>query len=546
MTEIKQLLASELSKLLEVDVDAVDIERPDDEHGDFAYPVMKAAAQQEENPRQLAEKTAEELDLDIVEKVEVAGPGYLNFHLDRQKYASRVEETLSGENMGVEQRDGSVLVEFSSPNVAKPMHIGHFRNNALGDSLQRILDFTGYDVTSENYLGDWGTQYGKLIYAFKQYGSREEFEENPMEHMFELYVKFHEEAENEDEMEEKGREWAAKIEEGDEEAVSLWEEFRDASIEYHKKDYERMDIEFDRWTGESKVVDGARELVENWIEEGKLDRDEDGSVFIEFDDLPGTVLLKADGSTLYITRDLYNLEKRNREGFDYNLYVVGSEQELHFQQVFAAAEKLGLDPEGSEHVSYGLLSLPEGSMSSRRGRIIRLEHALDEAVEKAEERIEDRDIENAEAIGIGAVKYANLSVSRKKDIEFDWDTALSFEGDSGPYLQYSNTRAKSILEKSDEEGELAGTPGDVEYRLLKKLSEFPTSVDSAAEQREPAKIANYLSHLCEEFNSFYHSSPVLDAETEEEKLRRLKLVELFVEVTDKGLELLGLEPLEKM
>ncbi|MFB6204660.1 MAG: arginine--tRNA ligase [Candidatus Nanohaloarchaea archaeon] len=549
MTDIKQLLASELSKLLEFEVETTDIERPDDEHGDFAYPVMKAAARREENPRELAEKAAEELELGIVEKVEVAGPGYMNFHLDRAEYASLVEETLSGEDMGVEQREGKVLVEFSSPNVAKPMHIGHFRNNALGDSLQRILDFVGYDVTSENYIGDWGTQYGKLIYAFKEYGSREKFEEEPMEHMFELYVRFHEEAGEGEELEEKGREWAAKIEEGDEEAVDLWEEFREASIEYHRKDYERMGIEFDRWTGESKVVEGAREMVEKWLEEDKLERDDDGSVFIEFDDLPGTVLLKADGSTLYITRDLYNLDKRNREGFDYNMYVVGSEQELHFQQVFAAAEKMGLDPEGSEHISYGLLSLPEGSMSSRRGRIIRLEHALDEAVERAEEKAGqkmEREVENAESIGIGAVKYANLSVSRKKDIEFDWDTALSFEGDSGPYLQYSNVRAKSILDKAEEDGELAGEPLDGEYRLLKKLAEFPARVDSAAAQREPAKIANYLSHLCEEFNSFYHSSPVLDAETREDRLRRLALVEMFVDVTDRGLELLGIESLEKM
>ncbi|MFB6147790.1 MAG: arginine--tRNA ligase, partial [Candidatus Nanohaloarchaea archaeon] len=445
MKKVKQQLADELSAVLEVEVPEKDIEVPEDEHGDFAYPVMKAANQLGEPPRQLAEDASDEVDLELVEKIEVAGPGYLNFYLDRQEYASIVQEELEKEKMGVEQKDGRMLVEFSSPNVAKPMHVGHFRNNALGDSLQRIMRFAGYDVTSENYLGDWGTQYGKLIYAFKEYGSEEEFQEAPMEHMFDLYVRFHEEAEGE-EMEEKGREWAAKIEEGDEDAVELWEKFRDASIEYHKKDYERMGIEFDRWTGESKVVEGAKQMVENWVEQGKLERDDDGSVFMEFEehDLPGTVLLKADGSTLYITRDLYNLRKRNREGFDYNMYVVGSEQELHFRQVFAAAEELGLDPEGSEHVSYGLLSLPEGSMSSREGRIIRLEDAMDEAVERAEEKAEqkmEREVENAEAIGIGALKYANLSVSRKKDIEFDWDRALSFEGDSGPYLQYSNVRA---------------------------------------------------------------------------------------------------------
>ncbi|MFB6191470.1 MAG: arginine--tRNA ligase [Candidatus Nanohaloarchaea archaeon] len=550
MKEIKQQLAEELSTVLEVEVAPEDIESPEGEHGDFAYPVMKAASALGEPPRELAEDVSDEVELDIVERVEVAGPGYLNFFLDREQFAEEVFEELEREEMGVEQHDGKMLIEFSSPNVAKPMHVGHFRNNALGDSLQRILRFAGYDVTSENYLGDWGTQYGKLIYAFREYGSEEQFEEAPMEHMFDLYVRFHEEAEEDEEIEEKGREWAAKIEEGDEEARELWERFRDASIEYHRKDYRRMGIDFDRWTGESKVVEEARDMVEGWLEEGELERDDDGSVFMEFEehDLPGTVLLKADGSTLYITRDLYNLKKRNQEGFDHNLYVVGSEQELHFQQVFAAAEELGLDPEGSEHVSYGLLSLPEGSMSSRAGRIIRLEDAMDEAVERAEEKAAEkmeREVENAEAIGIGALKYANLSVSRKKDIEFDWDRALSFEGDSGPYLQYSNVRAKSILEKADAEGQLQGELEDAEYRLLKKLGGFPEKVDAAAREREPAKIANYLSSLCEEFNSFYHDCPVIDA-GEETRMRRLALVELFARVTDQGLELLGIEPLEEM
>ncbi|MFB6214165.1 MAG: arginine--tRNA ligase [Candidatus Nanohaloarchaea archaeon] len=550
MKQIKQQLAEELSTVLEFEVGEEDIESPEGEHGDFAYPVMKAASTLGEPPRELAEDVSGEVELDIVEQVEVAGPGYLNFFLDREQFAEEVFEELERENMGVEQHDGKMLIEFSSPNVAKPMHVGHFRNNALGDSLQRILRFAGYDGTSENYLGDWGTQYGKLIYAFREYGSEEQFEEAPMEHMFDLYVRFHEEAEGDEEIEEKGREWAAKIEEGNEEARELWERFREASIEYHRKDYRRMGIEFDRWTGESKVVEEARDMVEGWLEEGELERDDDGSVFMEFEehDLPGTVLLKADGSTLYITRDLYNLKKRNQEGFDHNLYVVGSEQELHFQQVFAAAEELGLDPEGSEHVSYGLLSLPEGSMSSRAGRIIRLEDAMDEAVERAEEKAAEkmeREVKNAEAIGIGALKYANLSVSRKKDIEFDWGRALSFEGDSGPYLQYSNVRAKSILEKADAEGQLRGELGDPEYRLLKKLGGFPEKVDAAAREREPAKVANYLSSLCEEFNSFYHDCPVIDA-GEETRMRRLALVELFVDVTDQGLELLGIEPLEEM
>ncbi len=551
MKTVKEELAGRIGRVLGIEVTAEDIEAPGHEYGDFAYPAMKAASEPDKGPREIAAHLEEELsDGEFIDDIEVAGPGYVNFYLDRESYSDIVLDSLSSDKMGVEQREGEMLVEFSSPNIAKPMHVGHLRNNVLGDALQRMMRFAGYDVTSENYVGDLGTQFGKVIYAHLNLESDIDFEEEPMEYMYDLYVRFHEEAKQDDSIEEEAREWAKKIEEGDEEAVELWEMFRAASLEHHREEYRRLGISFDRITGESTVKDGARALVEDWLDEGRLERDDDGSVFMEFEDedLPGVVLLKQDGSTLYITRDLYNLKKRNQEGFDHNLYVVASEQELNFRQLFAAAEKLGLETEGSEHVSYGLLSLPEGSMSSREGRITREADLFDRAVEraraKAAEKIE-REVENAEPIGIGAVKYANLAVSRKKNIQFDWDRALSFEGDSGPYLQYSNTRAKSILEKAGESGEMTGEPGDSEYRLLKKLAEFPEKVEAAVNQREPAKVANYLSSLAEEFNSFYHECPVLDSEGAT-KARRLKLVEAFVDITDTGLELLGIEPLEEM
>ncbi|MDY6769104.1 MAG: arginine--tRNA ligase [Candidatus Nanohaloarchaea archaeon] len=542
----KQVLADALSEALGADVAPRDIEVPEEEHGDYAFPVMGVA----DEPRDAAEDAAGELEeQDIIDRVEVAGPGYLNFHLDRERFAAQVQTALEGDRMGVEQNEGTLLLEFSSPNVAKPMHVGHFRNNALGDALQRIFRFVGYEVTSENYLGDWGTQYGKLIHAFKEYGSMDEFKEAPMEHMFDLYVRFHEEMEDDEEMEEKGRAWAKRIEEGDDEAVELWEMFREASIEHHRKDYERMGIRFDRITGESTVVGEAEDLLEEGVEDGAVEEDEDGSLYIAFDDLPDVVVKKADGTTLYLSRDLENLRKRKEdEGFDHNLYVVGSEQELHFRQVFAACDKLGIDTSGCEHISYGLLDLPEGSMSSREGRIIRLSDLMDEAEERAEAKLEEegKELDVAEAVGIGAAKYANLKVTRTKNIEFDWDQVLSFEGDSGPYLQYSNTRAKSILKKADEDGELAGAIQGEEHALVKQLAAFPETVEAAAEQREPAKLANYLSQLCEEFNTFYHSCRVLDAESEDAVRRRLALVELFATVTDQGLELLGIETLEEM
>lgn len=544
-------IKAELARLVEqginLEVEENDIERPD-RHADFAYPCMAASSELGRNPREIAEELADNIESELVDSMEVAGPGYLNFHMNREKYAERIDTELGSDSFGVNQKEGSVLVEFSSPNIAKPMNVGHLRNNVLGDSLRRILSFAGFDVTAENYIGDLGTQFGKVIWGHKNIESDKNFEEPPIEYMLDIYVKFHEMAEESPEIEEEAREWAKKIEEGDEEAVRLWEKFREATLEYHKDEYNRLNIKFDRITGESKVYEKSRELVESWVEEGKIKPDEDGSVFYEFEDeeLPGAVILKEDGSTLYLTRDLYNLKKRNNEGYDYNLYVVASEQELHFKQLFKIAEEMGIDSSGAEHISYGMLNLPEGSMSTRRGLIIEQSEIFEKAIEMAEEKAQnemDRQLENAEAIGIGAVKYRNLAISRKKDMEFNWDTAISFKGDSGPYLQYSNVRAKSILRKASNNGELGSEFEDEEYELLKKLAEFPEKVESAADQREPAKIANYLSTLCEDFNTFYHECEVLGSEKESQ---RLKLVRMFVEVTDQGLELLGIEPLDKM
>jgi arginyl-tRNA synthetase len=547
MTRVKEELAKKISSHIQLEVTENDIERPD-RHADFAYPCMAASSELGRKPREIAEELKDSIQASIIDSMEVAGPGYLNFHLDREKYSEKVVEGLQSEIFGVEQREGDVLLEFSSPNIAKPMNVGHLRNNALGDSLRRILDFSGYNVTAENYIGDLGTQFGKVIWGHRNIDSEKDFEEEPIEYMLDIYVKFHEMAEDRPEIEEEAREWAKRIEEGDEEAVELWEKFREATLEYHKDEYDRLDIHFDRITGESKVYKESKELVENWVDEGKLEPDEDGSIFYEFQDeeMPGAVLLKADGSTLYITRDLYNLKKRNEEGFDYNLYVVASEQELHFKQLFTIAEEMGLDTDGAEHISYGMLNLPEGSMSTRKGLIIEQSEIFDKAIEIAEEKAEkemNRSLENAEAIGKGAVKYRNLVISRKKDMEFDWDTAISFKGDSGPYLQYSNVRAKSILRKASKKGEITGNLDDHEYELMKKLAEFPEKVEAAAEQREPAKIANYLSNLSEEFNTFYHECEVIGSDSE---ASRLKLVELFVEISDQGLELLGIQPLEEM
>ena len=551
MKQVKREIAQELSQKLEIEVKHTDIETPEHEHGDLAYPCMKAAAQQKSNnnPREIAQKLKQNIQHKIIENIEVAGPGYLNFHLNKEKYTEKVTKTLQQDKMGVEQQEGKILLEFSSPNIAKPMHIGHVRNNCIGDSLQRILRFIGYNVTSENYLGDWGAQFGKSIFAFKKYGSEEKLDQNPMEHIYNLYVKFHEEAENDPEINEKAAEWTKRIEQGDEEAKRLWEKLREITIKYNQKDYQRMNIKFDRITGESKVVEESKEILKEGLEKNIFKEDSDGSIYVEFskENMPNTIVQKADGTTLYLTRDIANIKKREKEGFDQNMYVVASEQDLHFQQLFSIAEDFEITDIDSEHISYGMLQLESSSMSSREGNIITLSDMLDKARDKAKEKIKDREIDNVEAIGLGAIKYANLSVSRNKDITFDWDRVLDFEGDSGPYLQYSNTRAQSLLKQTDSlEPEITGNISEEEYRLVKQLAKFPEKVENAAKDREPAKIANYLSTLCEEFNKFYHECQVVNEEQEETTKRRLELVKAFEHTTNKGLELLGIETVEEM
>ena len=539
----KEHVADILSSLVD-GVSPRDIERPPNpEHGDLAFPVMGVA--DGGNPRGLAEELAEEFpETDLVDSVDVAGPGYLNFHLSFSELLDRVEEQLRSDGMGVEQQDGKVLVEFSSPNLAKPMHIGHLRNNCLGDALHRILDFAGYNALSENYLGDWGTKHGQVIYAYRRFGSREELMQNPMEHMYDLYVRINREAD--EETQEKAREWSRRIEEGDEEATRLWEMFREFTLDHDMEDYQRMDIRFDRITGESKVAEEAEEMLREGLEKGYLEEDDDGSIYAEFEDLPDVVLKRSDGSTLYLARDLANIKKRELERFDRNMYVVANEQDLHFKQLFRLAERFGIGEEmESRHVSYGYLNIEgEESMSSSKGNIITMREVLDRAEEKAE-RIEDREIDASEAVGLAAVKYGSLSVSRSKGIEFSWDRALSFEGESGPYLQYSNTRARSILSEADESGENLGTLTEHEKRLVRELAAFPGAVDSSVESLDPVKLTSYLSELCEAFNQFYHECPVLQADQKDTR-RRLLLVELFREVTDTSLDLLGIETLDEM
>ena len=558
----KTEISNAIEKAIENFEGNLELEKPSkDNFGDFSTSIcLELANKRGENPRKFAEKVKENLKLpDIVEKVEVAGPGFINFFRDREKLGNIVlgdtldkKEDFGKSDVG---EGKTVVIDYSAPNIAKPMSIGHLRSTIIGDSVYKILEFLGYNCIGDNHLGDWGTQFGKLLYAWKQWGSEEKLDEDPIQHLLDLYVKFHDEAEENPKLEERGREWFKKLEDGDEEAMKLWQQFIDYSMREFHRTYDRIGVSFDYELGESFYNDMLDDVIDEALEKGIAERDEEGAVVVKFEDLPTFLIQKSDGATLYQTRDLATVKYRKKEfDFDKALYAVGTDQNLHFRQLFKTCDKMGYaDKEELEHVNFGMMRLPEGAMSTRKGRVVFLKDVLDKAQKLALEIIKEKNPELddkkkiADKVGIGAVKYADLSKNRIKDIEFSWDKAISFEGDSGPYLQYSCARAHGILEKADFEPEVRKVEFDEEeFQLINKLSEFPEKVKGSAYNYEPHRLANYLNEVCESFNTFYHKCPVLAADSQEKKETRLALVKSFSIVISTGLKLLGIEPLEAM
>ncbi len=533
---------------------------------DLAVPLFRIAKEKNENPVQLAESLA---------GLELAGTGftkleplrgYLNFTLDRPAFAREVLEDLRlrGKRYGsTEEGSGrTVVVDYSSPNVAKPFSVGHLRSTVIGQALCNILSWVGYRVIGDNHLGDWGTQFGKLLCAFSLWGSEERLQDAPTAHLLELYVRFHEEAEKEPELEEKAREWFCRLEQGETSARTLWRRFVDLSRAEFERIYARLGVSFDYTLGESFYEGRLDGVVERAVQKGVASRDAEGVVLIPLEDYgikTPLLLRKSDGTSLYATRDIacyeYRLETWQPEKI---LYVVGAEQELYFQQLNAALRRLGYTVP-CVHVSFGLIRLPEGRMSTRKGRVVLLDEVLDEAVRRAKlvltarEMSEEEKNRVAELVGIAAVKYADLSQSRTKEVVFDWDRMLSLDGDSAPYLLYAHTRCQSILRKAGQNGErFAETdaegwnPGPEEFAVVRGLAKFPEAVRQAATTYEPHRIANQLFRLAQDFSVFYSKVPVLKAETEQLQRVRLALVWATAMVLKTGLGLLGIGVPERM
>ena len=552
--KIEDLTLEEIVALIEVP--------PNKEMGDFAFPCFRLAKVFRKAPNMIAADLAESIEAkDEISKVMPLG-GYVNFFVNKSQLAQNVIKDVltKKENYGHSDlgQGKAVVIDFSSPNIAKPFHIGHIRTTVIGNALYKIYDSQGYNVVRVNHLGDYGTQFGKLIVAFKLWGSKEAVEANPIPELLKLYIQFHDEAEKKPEMEDEARAWFTKLENGDEEAKALWQWFRDESLKEFARVYDLLDIEFDSYAGESFYSDKMDTVIEQIKEKGLLQESQGTNVVdLEEYNMPPALITKNDGSTLYMTRDLAAaIYRKNTYDFDKCIYVVGSQQALHFQQLFKVLELMGFEwSKDLIHVPFGMVALEEGTMSTRKGRVGFLEDVLKQAIEKTKETVLSKNPnaknvdEISKQVGVGAVVFQELSNSRVKDYTFSWERTLSFEGETGPYVQYTHARCCAVLRKANEE-----VTTDINYDLLsdgdaaevlKVIGSFNKSILSAMRRNEPHIVTRFVLDLAQAFNKFYHDNPIL-VEDEELRKARLALVAATRQTLENGLGILGMHAPERM
>ncbi len=540
--------------------DQIRVEQPRDrEKGDFAVPCFVLAKMVKANPASYAEELAAKLRNDLIE-MEVAAVGpFLNFRVERAELAKRTIETVldSGTSFGSsdEGRTQRVLIDMSSPNIAKPMSVGHLRSTVIGAAIKRLFKFLGYETVGINHIGDWGSQFGKLVAAVRRWGAGVDLEQEPIKALLELYVRYHDEEPNDPALTEEARAAFRELESGvDGDVRAIWRRLTELSLTEFDKIYARLGVTFDLVRGEAYYETHLDRTVQRIVDTG-ITEESQGALIVDLESvkkgMPPCLLRRTDGTTLYATRDLAAVfERWELNHFERCLYVVGMDQRLHFQQLKAVLQRMDLFWEPRVvHVDFGMLRLPEGKMSTRKGRVVFLEDVLDRAVEEAQRIIVEKnpgllDLELvAEQVGVGAVVFNDLKRERVKDIEFVWADVLSFEGETGPYVQYTHARLASILRKAKEGGEGATSPdwsavGDAAQVLL-ALGRFPQVVRSAAEHAEPSEVTQYLLALCRETNSWYASTRVL-GEAPPTSAARLALVASIEIVLATGLGLLGL------
>lgn len=552
---LPSLSASELEDMLEIP--------PDANMGDYALPCFKLAKTLRMAPPKIAADLLEKFQKPSwISKVEIAG-GYLNFFVDRAFFAQSTLSTVGqqGERYGSSQmgEGRAVTIDYSSINIAKPFHIGHLSSTAIGHALYNIYNFLGFHCVGINHLGDWGTQFGKLIAAYKRWGNREDVEQRSIQALLELYVRFHEEAKQDAALDDEGRAWFKKIEDGDEEALSIFGWFKELTLKEVSKVYDLLGIHFDSYAGESFYNDKMQPIIDE-LKAKNLLEESDGAQIVRLDDyeLPPCLILRSDGATLYATRDLAAAFYRKKTyDFYKNLYVVAYQQNLHFRQLFQVLELMGADfAKDCVHVAFGMVSLADGTISTREGRVVFLEDVLNSAIEKTHSVIQEKNpnLENkdeiAKKVGVGAVVFSVLSGSRIKDITFDLDRLLNFDGETGPYVQYTHARACSLLRKADgaynTAPDYAALNCDQAFAVLRLIQEFPSVIVKAAEKYEPFMITRQVVSLAQAFNKFYYDIRILDEQDPAGTAARLALVDATRTVIKTGLALIGIDAPEQM
>jgi len=543
----------------------VKIEQPRDPSlGDFAFPCFPLAKALKKAPPAIATELAEEIDADLDGIVAEATGPYINFRVDRALLASTIVGAVltAGTSYGSSKEGAGkmVVLDLSSPNIAKPMSVGHLRSTVIGGALQRIFNALGYETKGINHIGDWGSQFGKLIAALDRWGEETDLESDPIQAMLSLYVRYHEEEESDPELAEAGRAAFRALESGDEEVREKWKHITKLSLLEFDKIYSRLGVTFDEVRGEAFYEPYLESTIER-VEAAGITEVSEGALIVDLshisENTPPCLLRKTDGTTLYATRDLAAVFHRwELYEFDRCLYVVGGDQRLHFQQLKGVLERMGIEwEERVEHVAFGMMSLPEGRMSTRKGRVVFLEDVLDRAVEEALRIVGEKNPDLLEAeqiaeqVGVGAVVFNDLRRERIKDVKFDWNEILSFEGETGPYVQYTHARLASIQRKAAERGEDGGDPDwsalEDASGVLLRIGRFPDVILSAARNAEPSEVTTWLLGLARETNAWYASHRVLGQESGV-TAARLALVRASQVALAAGLELLGIAAPEEM
>lgn len=552
--------AQEIAGLMEVP--------PNPEMGDLSLPCFRLSKQLKKSPQIIASELKDQLKDDIIEEMDPVS-GYLNITFNKSRLAGDIIQDVlkSGGQYGARDlgKGRTVVIDYSSPNIAKPFHVAHLRSTVIGHALVRIFSFLGYNCVGINHLGDWGTQFGKLIVAYRSWGNSDEIKRNGIDELLRLYVKFHEEAEKDQTLEVQARAWFAKMEQGDETALKLWKRFVEISVEEFQKIYRLLGVQFDSYAGESFYNDKMDPVIQNLKEQQLLVEDE-GAWIVKLEEfgMPPALMLKRDGSSLYHTRDVTAaIYRKDTYDFHKAIYVTDYAQNLHFKQWFKVVELMGYEwAKDLEHVAFGRVSIEGMSLSTRKGNVVKLEDVLQKAIDKTRDIIEVRnpDLENkdevAKQVGVGAIVFNDLKGNRINDIHFTWEDALNFEGETGPYVQYTHARTCSVIRKAKKEKriEISTEPFQIDTFLLqnieavaviKSLQLFGERIEQAMNKLEPSMITRYLVDLARDFNRFYHACHVLVDDPDLCKAR-LAVVQCVKITMQNGLRLIGLQAPEKM